>query len=304
MKKLLLILLLLSLSAISFAKETVTIIYGFSPADTQANYSRTLVEEANRIQDKYTFLFDTKPGAGSSIAAKYVEHTPNTILGTSAAFFIRPNFFPNESHDVNNFKELMPQCNAPMAVGSIKYKSWRDVPKNKTINVGVSGMGATSHLASLQLKTQYPDIQPIPFKSTNDSVLSLVGGQIDLHVGFLGEMNEWVNKPGDGKMIILGVTGLRPLNGNPTLVSQGFPSVLSNMDNPQHLVVSNNTPVEKFKEWRSILVKAAQAKSVQKSYAIDFCKPLDQMTDAEIQPWYLSQTHHWSKLASTVKLDK
>ena len=50
MKKLLIALLFLATMA--QAKETVTIIYGFSPADTQANYSRSLVEEANRIQDK------------------------------------------------------------------------------------------------------------------------------------------------------------------------------------------------------------------------------------------------------------
>ena len=34
------------------AKETITIIYGWSPADVAANFSRTIANEANKIQDK------------------------------------------------------------------------------------------------------------------------------------------------------------------------------------------------------------------------------------------------------------
>ena len=51
-------------SSLSFAKETISIVYGWTPGDSAANYSRTLVKEANDLQDKYQFIFDTKPGAG------------------------------------------------------------------------------------------------------------------------------------------------------------------------------------------------------------------------------------------------
>jgi len=76
------------------AKEVVTIYYGWGPADSLANVSRTLADEANKIQNKYTFIFDSKPGAGGAVAAEYVKRTPNTILATSSAFFIRPNLYP------------------------------------------------------------------------------------------------------------------------------------------------------------------------------------------------------------------
>ena len=111
---------LFSLSIV--AKETVTIVFAFGPADSVANYGRSLADEANQIQNKYTFVFDTKPGAGNSIAANYVKNTPNTILATSSAFFIRPIFYPNESYDISEFRELMPQCEAPMVIATQKYK--------------------------------------------------------------------------------------------------------------------------------------------------------------------------------------
>ena len=93
------------------AKEVVTINYAFSQADSMANYTRTLVEEANKQQDKYTFVFDTKPGAGGAIVANWVKSNPtNGIAMTSSAFFIRPNFYPNESYDIADVQRKSKIC--------------------------------------------------------------------------------------------------------------------------------------------------------------------------------------------------
>ena len=184
MKKLLAI-LAMALSFGAMAQETVTIYYAFSPADSIANYGRTLVQEANRIQNKYNFLFDTKPGAGNAIAANFVKSNPNTILFTSSAFFIRPEFYPNESYDVRDFREFMPFCTGPVAISSVKYKSWDEVLKNKPLNIGVSGLGVTTHLISLQIVDKFPNAQPVPFKSTAEAFMGLVSGSIDFSLGFI-----------------------------------------------------------------------------------------------------------------------
>ena len=61
MKKLVIALLCsLALTAQAQTRETVTIIYGFSAADSSANYGRNLANEANKLQNKYNFLFDVK----------------------------------------------------------------------------------------------------------------------------------------------------------------------------------------------------------------------------------------------------
>ena len=102
MKKLFAIAALVA-SFAAIAKENITVVYSWTPADAAANFHRTLVEESNKIQNRYNFIFDTKPGAGGSIAANYVLNTPNTVLATASAFYIRPNFFPAESHDISKF---------------------------------------------------------------------------------------------------------------------------------------------------------------------------------------------------------
>lgn len=78
--------LLAATSIVATAKENITIYYSWSASDTAANFHRVLADEANKIQDRYNFIFDVKPGAGGSIAANTVLNQPNTILATASAY--------------------------------------------------------------------------------------------------------------------------------------------------------------------------------------------------------------------------
>jgi tripartite-type tricarboxylate transporter receptor subunit TctC len=304
MKKLLVALLAVVGFSVAHARENITIVYSWTASDPAANYDRTIIEEANRIQNKYNFIFDAKPGAGGAVAAIHVFNTPNTILATSSAFFIRPNFFPNESQDINNYRELMPKCTAPFTISSSKYKTWKEVPTDKPLTIGVSGLGTTTHLVATQLVKKYPQLTIVPFKSTSDALVSAIGGQTDFAVGFIGDVESWTKDLAAGRRAyILGVTGADPLESNPTLVSQGFTSDLTSMSSPNHYVIPTKVSEEKFKEIREILVKAAKAKPVLAAYALDRCKPTDSMPDADIQPWYNAQAIKWRKLSQGVKVN-
>ena len=65
MKKLIALLSLLVLATVAQAQEKITILYAFSPSDTTGNFSRILSAEANKLQNKYEFIYDAKPGAGT-----------------------------------------------------------------------------------------------------------------------------------------------------------------------------------------------------------------------------------------------
>ena len=140
MKKIL-ALLLTAVALTAQAKENITIIYGFSAADNSSNYSRNLAEEANKIQDKYNFVFDVRPGAGQVVAFNYVKDTPNTIFMTSGAYWLRPNFYPTQSYDVHEMRTIMTQCSVPFAVASGKYTNWKEVPKDQPITIATSEIG-------------------------------------------------------------------------------------------------------------------------------------------------------------------
>ena len=302
MKKLLAT-IVMALSFTATAQENVTIYYAFSPADSIANYGRTLVQEANRIQTKYNFMFDTKPGAGNAIAANHVKSTPNTILFTSSAFFIRPEFYPNESYEVKDFREFMPFCTSPVAISSVKYKSWDEVPKDKPLNIGVSGLGVTTHLISLQIVDKYPNAQAVPFKSTSEAFMALISGSLDFSLGFLTDHHAWASDPARKVQThVLGITGAKPMLGYKPIAGMGFNPVVRSLNIPHHMVVPTTTPDAKFKEWRAILTQAVQAKTVLDSYKADMCEPLI-LKDTELDTWYNEQHQKWKKLTAGVKLN-
>jgi tripartite-type tricarboxylate transporter receptor subunit TctC len=302
MKNLLLTLCFTLLSLSAHAKETVTIVYSWTAADTMANYSRTLAAEANRIQDKYTFIFDARPGAGGSIAANHVANTPNTILATASAFFIRPNFFPNESHDLTAFKELMPQCSQPALISSIKYAMWKDVPRDRPLTIGVSGLGTTTHLIATQIARQYPQMTVVPFKSVSEALTSVLGGNTDFAVNFIGDSQQFAQSNGPRRVYMLGITGDKTVAGVAPLVTQGFPKSLSRMNIPAQLIVPKNVPDSKFTEWREILVEAGRSKAVQQAFNKDYCESMNQMPADQIQGFYHMQTVEWQRLSSGASL--
>jgi len=160
-----------ALTAVVSQAEQISIVWPFGMGDTQAQYSRSLVEELNRTQKKYTFILENKPGAGATIGAKYVVTTPNTILSASTAFFVRPNFYPEESHRVADFRPLLTQCAAPMLIVSKKYRSWNEIDRNQKINIGISGLGATSHLMAMEIVKRYSNAVVVPYKALAKPVL-------------------------------------------------------------------------------------------------------------------------------------
>ena len=299
MKKTLAAILLATTALAAVARENIIIYYSWGAADTAANFHRVLADESNKIQDKYNFVFDVKPGAGGSIAARTVQAQPDTILATASAFFIRPNFFPNESHDISQFRELFPQCSAPAVVTSKKYKTWAEVPVDKPTTIGMSGMGTTTHLIAAQIAKKYPNLIIVPFKSTSEAILSVLSDSTDMAVNFMGDSAQYVET---NRLNVLGATGSKTIGNVRPLSSQGFTRDLDVMDVPAQLLVPNSFPEAKAREIRDIFVQAGRRPAVLDSYKPDYCQSLNQMSDRDIQPWYSRQTADWRRLTQGVSL--
>lgn len=304
MKKLLVVLFAAIATMTANAAENVTIIYGFSAGDNSANYARNMANEANKMQSKYNFMFDAKPGAGQTIAANYVKNTPNQIFMTSGVFWVRPAFYPTSSYDINEFRTIMSMCSVPFAIGSSKYKSWKEVPTDRVVTVSTSGLGIVSHLVAIEIQKKYPKAIIVPFKSTTDAVLATSSGQVDMVVGFVGDIEKFTGG-GDSNhnMSILGATGTAPSGPYPTLVSQGFDKTVSKMSTPYNLMVPTSWTIDKAKEVRDILVKAEAKQTVRDAYALDYCAPF-QVPEKQLSTWWDEQSKYWTTLTIGVKVDQ
>jgi tripartite-type tricarboxylate transporter receptor subunit TctC len=304
MKKLMAI-ILATLSFSASARETTTLAYSWTAADKAANFYRALADEANKLQTQYTFVFDAKPGAGGTVAANYTtNNASNTLWINSSAGFIRPNLLPADSHSMADFRSILPMCVSPFVISSAKYKSWNEVPRDAKLSIGMSGMGTTTHLVSIQIAKNYPNLLIVPFKSTSEALLGVLSGSVDFSVGFHGDSEQYTGPDVAKRIYWLGQTGSNSIKGTPLLANQGFSRELLDMSTPQQIFASRKLDNDRFNSMRKILVEASRAQSVKDANAADNCIPNNQMPDSQLNSWFNSQVSQWKRLTQGVKIDK
>lgn len=296
---------MLMFSSAAMAKENITLAYSWTAGDKAANYYRALVEEANRAQSRYNFIFEPRPGAGGTVAANHALTSPNTILWiNSSAGFIRPNLYPADSHDITRFRSILPMCVSPFVIASVKYSSWKDVPRDAVLTIGNSGVGTTTHLVSIQIARNYPNMVIVPFKSTSEALLGVLSGAVDFSVGFYGDSEEY-RQPGSPRFVHwLGQTGRESVKGGELLANQGFNRDLLDMSTPQQIFAARAMNEERFRQLRSILQRAAQSPTVLAGQAADTCTPNSLMPDSQLTSWFEQQQAQWRRLTSGVRVDK
>jgi tripartite-type tricarboxylate transporter receptor subunit TctC len=186
-----------------------------------------------------------------------------------------------------------------MVIVSKKYKSWQEVDKSKPINIGISGLGATSHLMAMEIVKRFSNAQPVPYKGTREASMDVISGNIEMSVAFLGEVEGFLDK---SDLHALGISGRRTVRGVPTLESQGFAGV-GEVVNMHSLQVPRSMPDTQYNELRGMVVEAAKAASVQRAYAVDYCEPSN-LDATATQRWFDSQVALWKRLSQGVKLAK
>jgi hypothetical protein len=81
MKTIIAAIILLATTLVAQAKD-IQVLWPFSVSSEQANMVRMLIQNANKNQSKYNFIFASKQGAGGSIAAQAALSNEVSILAT------------------------------------------------------------------------------------------------------------------------------------------------------------------------------------------------------------------------------
>lgn len=278
------------------SQQIVTLVYPWTLGDSMAGVMMAMLEEANAQQTRYRFMIESRPGAGSAIAANHVIRNPNTILSTGAGVWLRPIFYPKESHDPGQLRTILVQFECPFAVTSGRYSSWSQVPRGRPLTVGTSGLGVVTHLTAVQLQKIYPLMTVVPFRSTSEALQNAVGQHVDFHVGFVRQAEEYtVRAPG---VTILGITGSRPVKDFRPLISQGFGRELADITLTHFLMVSDQTDQKLAADWSSILRRAMATPRVRGMYEADYCRGLDDVRRVDV--WEQRQIDLWRALTKNM----
>jgi tripartite-type tricarboxylate transporter receptor subunit TctC len=212
MKKLLMT-LIMSLSLGAYATETVEVVWPFALGNNQANIIRVMIDNANKSQTKYQFVFVSKQGAGGIVAANYVlASTKTVIFANSSSFYLTP-LFNKQGYEVDQFAILSRMCiDRPLVMFSKNINKLTD--KEVTVSVTPATIQA---LVPLTIKQKTPSFRyiEVPFKSGPDGTIAMLSGVVDVSVDWLGASTSVVTSTnGVG---IVGITGIRNINNLPLL---------------------------------------------------------------------------------------
>lgn len=248
--------MLVLVSSLVGAKELITVQIGSSP--TQSNtavYLRTL-ETANKMQTKYEFIPEFKPGANGVLALKAMDASPSNRLATVAAAFVE-----NAKQGHINEADYIPvstQGDACWAVitnvGDTKLgtDSLRGIDE---LVVGGTGFGNVAHIVAIALSEKYKfKLRYIVYKSNFDGLVAMVGNNgPNMVLERVASYQMFKDK--NPKLQVLGIDCSKRNSAMPnvkTLAEQGFnvPSVFIST------VANKAMPEQRRKEISKILESA------------------------------------------------
>ena len=284
--------ILAAITTVASATTQVPIVWPFAPGSNQANAIRMTIEQANKAQSKYQFVFENKPGAGGVVAVNYVLNSPKpAILYMSTSFFVRPMFYPlNESWDVNAFEPVaIAATGSPLVLLSKNVSSIEDIRKKAQFTIGMSN-GSITEVVARKVQEALPGVKVllVPYPNTIAATRDMMGGHVDASVEFFNDAMPWVDS---NAAKVVAITGSKNQQGFVTFKSQGvagLDSVLSNF----YMLMSNKTSPALVQELHEILDKAAATEEVTHVWRADLGTTGRRTLEMTQKFWNL-QVHYW-----------
>jgi tripartite-type tricarboxylate transporter receptor subunit TctC len=253
--------------------KQITIVVPFAPGGNIDIVGRTVGKELSQIL-KQPVIIENKPGAGGMVGATYVakskpdgytflvssnglvtttlirndqQHKDDELVPVSLLTIAPSVIIANMNNPANNLKEFISNLKAS---------------KDNRIVFATAGVGTTPHFVSALVKIAADvDVEPIPYKSGNDTVTALVGGQVQL----AAESTQVVTpKIKAGMVKALAVTydqRSASLPDVPTTKELGYPSIF--ITHFVGMMAPAGTPVDILEKMNQANQKALQSPEVK-----------------------------------------
>ncbi|RYY82035.1 MAG: twin-arginine translocation pathway signal protein, partial [Comamonadaceae bacterium] len=209
----------LSRPALAQTPETLRIVCGFPAGGTADTVARRLADGAAPALARNAVV-DTRTGAGGQIAAQFVKSAPAdgaTLLLTPLGILsTNPHTYAKLPYDgLNDFTAVGAGASFDFAVGvgPAVPASVRTIPEllqwckadAARASFGSPAAGTAAHFLGIMLgkATQVP-MTHVAYRGTPPAVMDMVGGQIPIVIGPVGEFLQFAK---DGKCRILATSG-------------------------------------------------------------------------------------------------
>jgi len=220
----------------AYPNRVIRLIVGFAAGGGNDVFARLVGQKLSELIGQ-SVVIENRPGAGGRLAAAYVAAQPadgyTLLVGAAGAMSVAPAIYPNlPYHPLRSFVPLTLIGSFPLVLTvapSRDLKSvadlvaWAKANPDKA-NYATSAPGFTIATELLKLKTGMPGVA-IPYKSSNEMVLSVISGQTLLTIA---DPPPTVPLVKGGQLRALAVTGakrLAELPDVPSMAEAGLPDV-------------------------------------------------------------------------------
>lgn len=267
--------IIMFLSSCAFATQTIPIVWAFSPASNQANALRLIIDNANKAQSKYNFIFENKPGAGGSIAVNHIiNSTTPTLLMMSTSIFVRPYYYPEQSYDINKLQPVaITATGSPLAILSTQFSSIDELTKKPYAKIGIVQGSITESVAK---SIQKNSMILVPYQGSINATNDLLGGHIDASVEFIKDSIPWVES---GKAKVIGITGTNVIGDFKNIKNTDH--IISNY----YVVANKNMNELLVQELHDIITKAMLQQNVIDLWKGDYATVIKRNYDETIEFW-------------------
>lgn len=163
------------ISASALAAEKVTIVSVTAPSHSGSPATLNLIEQANKIQTKYKFAVEFRPGGLETVGMAYAADKPNERVT-----IVFPGFIDNTENGLAKASDWVPLFSQGdscwMVVSNLgDEKVGLDSLKGtKELTVGGTGFGNAAHLTSLLIGEKYGiKIRYVVYKSNYDALVTM-----------------------------------------------------------------------------------------------------------------------------------
>jgi len=219
-----------------YPNRPIHLVVGFAAGGGNDIFARLVGAKLGEILGQ-TVVVENKPGAAGRLSAEYVSHQAadgyTLLVGASGAMAIGPAIYADLPYQTNktfvpigmigNFPLIM-VIGADNPSANVKdFVAWMKQHPDKA-NYASSSPAFTITTELLKLKTGMPGVA-IPYKSSNEMILSVIQGQTAMTIA---DGPPTVPQVKAGKVKALAVTGKErsgELPDTPSMAEAGFPSV-------------------------------------------------------------------------------
>jgi tripartite-type tricarboxylate transporter receptor subunit TctC len=214
----------------AYPTRPVRIIIGF-PAGSAVDVVARLIGQWLSDRLHQPFIVESKPGAGTNIAAEAVVRAPadgHTLLWVTGANTINATLYEKLNFDfIRDIAPVAPLVRSPQVMAVNPSVPAKTIPEfiayakanPGKINMASSGIGATSHLAGELFKMMTGvEMVHVPYRGSPPGLTDLLGGQVQ---GIFVVVSDAIEHIRAGRIRALGVTTATRLEALPGVPAVG-----------------------------------------------------------------------------------